>query len=159
MKRFFTICLGILVLAGCSFTNNSKPTTTPDATVAPEKTVTPEVTVAPEETTETVVTTGKYIVTNTTGETVTELYIYKTGSKEKGKNYAEGGLEEGEDVTIDVEVSKEEAVDYAQTLEYTTESGRNEANYTTLHLEDVKINLLASDVDAYTSATPFSFGK
>ena len=102
-------------------------------------------------------THGTYIVNNTTGETITELYIYKTGSEDKGKNYAEGGLADGQSVTIEVEAEKEEAEGYAQTLEFINESGHVENNFQTLHLEDVTINLLAEGADAYTSATPFQF--
>ena len=42
---------------------------------------------------EEVATEGHYTVSNVSGNTITDLYFYKTGSEEKGTNYAEGGLE------------------------------------------------------------------
>lgn len=154
MKKLLALCLSALVLVGCSSNNTTtSETTAPVTTEATVETTAP----ASEEAADAIATTGKYVVTNTTGETVTELYIYQTGSEDKGTNYAEGGLADGEQVTIDVEVSEDVAIDYAQTLEYVTESGRTENAFQTLHLEEANLSLLASDADTYTSATPFSF--
>lgn len=154
MKKLLALCLSALVFVGCSSNNaTTSETTDPATTEATVETTAP----ASEEAADAIVTTGKYVVTNTTGETVTELYIYQTGSEDKGTNYAEGGLADGEQVTIDVEVSEDVAEGYAQTLEYVTESGRTENAFQTLHLEEANLSLLASDADTYTSATPFSF--
>lgn len=119
-------------------------------------TPTPEVTAAAQEE---VATEGKYTVTNKTGETVTDLYIYKTGESDKGKNYAEGGLKDGDSVDIEITVDEEVAPEYVdgQTIEYTTESGRTEDGFKTLSLEEANFNLLAEDADGYTSATPFAW--
>lgn len=140
--------LAAAALAGCSSTSATEP----------ETTATPEATASAEATEEAVVTEGTYTITNTTGETVTELYLYQTGSEDKGTNYAEDGLADGESVTVEVSVSEDEAADYASTLEYTTESGRTENSFTTLHLEEANLNLLDAEADGYTSATPFSWG-
>ena len=44
---------------------------------------------------------AEYTVYNTTGSTVTELYLYDAGSEEKGDNLAgENGLADGESVVI-----------------------------------------------------------
>lgn len=109
-----------------------------------------------EATEEAVVTEGTYTVTNTTGETVTELYLYETDSEDKGENYAGDGLADGESVTIEVSVDEEEADGYVSTLEFTTESGTT-SSFTTLNLEEASMNLLASDADGYTSSTPFEW--
>lgn len=133
----------MLGLAGCATGSNTETTAT----------ATPSASAEAEE----IVTEGNYTVTNNTGETITDLYIYETGSEDKGTNYAEGGLADGESVTIHTSADENEAENYAQTIEYTTESGRTESQFDTLHLEDANISLLAEDADSYTSATPFEF--
>ena len=46
---------------------------------------------------------AEYTVYNTTGSTVTELYLYDAGSEEKGDNLAgENGLADGENIVITV---------------------------------------------------------
>ena len=148
MKKFLALVLAAALLAGCSAPAEPKPTQEPPPTPETENKETEKKEVA---------TSGKYVVVNTTGETITELYIYKTGSEEKGTNYADGGLADGESVTIEVQVDEAEAEGYAQTLEFVNESGKVENGFQTLHLEDVTINLLAEGADAYTAATPFQF--
>ena len=148
MKKFLALVLAAALLAGCSAPAEPKPTQEPTPTPETENKETEKKEVA---------TSGKYVVVNTTGETITELYIYKTGSEEKGTNYADGGLADGESVTIEVQVDEAEAEGYAQTLEFVNESGKVENGFQTLHLEDVTINLLAEVADAYTAATPFQF--
>ena len=148
MKKFLALVLAAALLAGCSAPAEPKPTQEPTPTPETENKETEKKEVA---------TSGKYVVFNTTGETITELYIYKTGSEEKGTNYADGGLADGESVTIEVQVDEAEAEGYAQTLEFVNESGKVENGFQTLHLEDVTINLLAEGADAYTAATPFQF--
>ena len=147
MKKYLSLFLVLALLAGCSAPAEKEPAKTAETTPAAET----------NETEKEMTTHGTYIVNNTTGETITELYIYKTGSEDKGKNYAEGGLADGQSVTIEVEAEKEEAEGYAQTLEFINESGHVENNFQTLHLEDITINPLAEGADAYTSATPFQF--
>lgn len=139
-----TAALLVAGLAGCATSN-----TTAETTATP----TPSASAEAEE----IVTEGNYTVTNNTGETITDLYIYETGSEDKGTNYAEGGMADGESVTIHTSADEDEAEGYAQTIEYTTESGRTESQFQTLHLEDANLSLLAEDADTYTSATPFEF--
>ena len=141
-----TAALLVAGLAGCA-TGNTTAETTAEATTAPSASAEAEE----------VVTEGNYTVTNNTGETITDLYIYETGSEDKGTNYADGGLADGESVTIHTSADEEEADGYAQTIEYPTESGRTESQFQTLHLEDANLSLLAEDADTYTSATPFEF--
>lgn len=148
-KKTFAISALAIALAGCSASSTSSKvsssTSVSEASSASS---------AVEE--EEIVTSGKYTITNTTGETVTELYLYETGTEDKGTNYAEGGLANNASVTIEIEVDEEKATDYASTLEFTTESGQ-QSQFTTLHLEEASLNLLSSEVDAYTSATPFEW--
>ena len=96
------------------------------------------------------VTTGVYTIHNTTGELVSELYVYETGAEEKGENLAGEGLND----TEKVEVTYEGTTDTVLTLEFTTESGF-QGTFETLYIEEVNINLLAAD--AMTGATPIQF--
>ena len=43
---------------------------------------------------------AEYTVYNTTGENVTDLYLYVAGSEDKGENLAADGLADGDSVTI-----------------------------------------------------------
>ena len=76
MKKFLALVLAAALLAGCSAPAEPKPTQEPS-------TPTPETENKETEKKE-VATSGKYVVVNTTGEAITELYIYNTGSEEKG---------------------------------------------------------------------------
>ena len=99
-------------------------------------------------------TTAEYTVYNTTGSTVTELYLYDAGSDEKGDNLAgENGLADGENIVItrDVESDKQSDVTI---LEFTTEDGQTQS-FETLHYEVAPISLLS--VDAAAGATPIAF--
>ncbi len=85
-------------------------------------------------------TTAEYTVYNTTGSTVTELYLYDAGSDEKGDNLAgENGLADGENIVItrDVEADKQSDVTYI--LEFTTEDGQPQS-FETLHYEVAPIS-------------------
>ena len=100
-------------------------------------------------------TTAEYTVYNTTGSTVTELYLYDAGSDEKGDNRAgENGLADGENIVItrDVEADKQSNVTYI--LEFTTEDGQTQS-FETLHYEVAPISLLS--VDALQVLPPSSF--
>lgn len=100
-------------------------------------------------------TTAEYTVYNTTGSTVTELYLYDAGSDEKGDNLTgENGLADGENIVItrDVEADKQSDVTYI--LEFTTEDGQTQS-FETLHYEVAPISLLS--VDAAAGATPIAF--
>lgn len=96
------------------------------------------------------VTAGLYTIHNTTGELVSELYVYETGAEEKGENLAGEGLND----TEKVEATYEGTTDTVLTLEFTTESGF-QGKFETLYIEEVNINLLAAD--AMTGATPIQF--
>ena len=98
---------------------------------------------------------AEYTVYNTTGSTVTELYLYDAGSEEKGDNLAgENGLADGESVVItrDEDADKQSDVNYV--LEFTTEDGEPQS-FETLHYETTPISL--KSVDAAAGATPIAF--
>ena len=103
---------------------------------------------------EEVATEGHYTVSNVSGKTITDLYFYKTGSEEKGTNYAEGGLEKGATITVDITVDEAEAEGYAMTVEYVAEDGTSTVVFDNLHLEEANMYLKpAADVEG--GATPF----
>lgn len=98
---------------------------------------------------------AEYTVYNTTGSTVSELYLYEAGSEDKGENLAgEAGLADGENVVItrDVEADKQDDMTYV--LEFTTEVGSTQS-FETLHYEITPISL--KSVDAAAGATPIAF--
>lgn len=98
---------------------------------------------------------AEYTVYNTTGSTVSELYLYEAGSEDKGGNLAgEAGLADGENVVItrDVEADKQDDMTYV--LEFTTEDGSTQS-FETLHYEITPISL--KSVDAAAGATPIAF--
>ena len=99
-------------------------------------------------------TTAEYTVYNTTGSTVTDLYLYEVGAEDKGDNLAGEGLADGDSVVItrDVEADKQSDVTYV--LEFTTEDGQTQT-FETLHYETTPLSL--KSVDAAAGATPIAF--
>ena len=98
---------------------------------------------------------AEYTVYNTTGSTVTELYLYEAGTEDKGENLAgENGLADGENIVItrDEDADKQSDINYV--LEFTTEDG-NTQTFETLHYETTPLSL--KSVDAAAGATPIAF--
>lgn len=93
--------------------------------------------------------TGSYKLVNTTGTTVSELYVYLNGG-EKGENLAGSGMEDGASVDFSITAP----VDASLTVEFTTEADGTKT-FETLHIENVTVNLLAAD--AMSGATPIQF--
>ena len=97
---------------------------------------------------------AEYTVYNTTGSTVTELYLYDAGSEDKGENLAGEGLADGENVIITRDVEADKQADVTYVLEFTTEDGQTQS-FDTLHYEVAPISL--KSVDAAAGATAISF--
>ena len=96
---------------------------------------------------------AEYTVYNTTGENVTELYLYAVGAESKGENLAgENGLSDGENVVLTLPEDADQSAKYV--LEFTTESGMNKS-FETLGYEVAPISLLSADAAA--GATPIAF--
>lgn len=95
---------------------------------------------------------AEYTVYNTTGENVTELYLYVAGSEDKGENLAADGLADGDSVVLTLPEDADKSAKYV--LEFTTEGGDTQS-FDTLNYEVVPISLLS--VDAAAGATPISF--
>ena len=90
---------------------------------------------------------AEYTVYNTTGENVTDLYLYVAGSEDKGENLAADGLADGDSVVLTLPEDADKSAEYV--LEFTTESGDTQS------YEVAPISLLS--VDAAAGATPISF--
>ena len=99
-------------------------------------------------------TTAEYTVYNTTGSTVTDLYLYEVGAEDKGDNLAGEGLTDGDSVVITRDVEADKQADVTYVLEFTTEDGQTQS-FETLHYEVAPISLLS--VDAAAGATPIAF--
>ena len=95
---------------------------------------------------------AEYTVYNTTGSTVSELYLYVAGSEDKGENLAGEGLADGENVVLTLPEDADQSAKYV--LEFTTEDGTTQS-FETLHYEVAPISLLS--VDAAAGATPIAF--
>ena len=103
--------------------------------------------------------TRTYTLCNNMDETITQLYVYPTGSAERGENLAGDGLESGETVRVTVTgymLHTENETLY--TIEYATE--KKFYGHRTLHVEDLlfdtPINLIGTD--GVSGATFVSFG-
>ena len=95
---------------------------------------------------------AEYTVYNTTGSTVSELYLYVAGSEDKGENLAGEGLADGENVVLTLPEDADQSAKYV--LEFTTEDG-NTQSFDTLHYEVAPISL--KSVDAAAGATAIAF--
>ena len=95
---------------------------------------------------------AEYTMYNTTGSTVSELYLYVAGSEDKGENLAGEGLADGENVVLTLPEDADQSAKYV--LEFTTEDGTTQS-FDTLSYEVAPISLLSADAAA--GATPISF--
>ena len=95
---------------------------------------------------------AEYTVYNTTGSTVSELYLYAAGSEDKGENLAGEGLADGESVVLTLPEDADQSAKYV--LEFTTEDGTTQS-FDTLSYEVAPISLLSADAAA--GATPIAF--
>lgn len=95
---------------------------------------------------------AEYTVYNTTGSTVSELYLYAAGSEDKGENLAGEGLADGENVVLTLPEDADQSAKYV--LEFTTEDGTTQS-FDTLGYEVAPISLLSADAAA--GATPIAF--
>ena len=95
---------------------------------------------------------AEYTVYNTTGSTVSELYLYVSGSEDKGENLAGEGLADGENVVLTLPEDADQSAKYV--LEFTTEDGTTQS-FDTLGYEVAPISLLSADAAA--GATPIAF--
>lgn len=150
MKKLIKLAAAGIMAASLAACGSSS--TTAAATKAAESTAAATATTVPTE--------GHYNITNATGEKVTALYVYKTGSSDKGTNYAENGLDDGASVGVDVKVDEKDASGYMQTVEFTTESGDTEDSFQTLSLEEADFSLVkVADLSSSATQQNVTFNK
>ncbi len=140
--KFVKIGLAALMAASLVACSSSSNTTEPQETA---------------ETKEEVATEGNYTLINGTRNAIKELYVYQTGSEDKGENYVKGDelAKKGDSIEVNVNVSEEEAEGYTLTVEYVNENGDDVVVFNNLHLETANLILL-SNADVTSGATPFT---
>ena len=153
LKNVAVVAAALALAVGMTACGGSASSTTASS-VASSAAASSEAASSEAASSEAEVESAEYTVYNTTGENVTDLYLYAAGSEDKGENLAGEGLADGESIVItrDVEADKQSDVTYI--LEFTTEDGQTQS-FETLHYEVAPISLLS--VDAAAGATPISF--
>ena len=155
LKNIAIVAAAAALAVGMTACGSSASSTAASSSVASSAAASSEAASSEAASSEAEVESAEYTVYNTTGENVTELYLYDADSDEKGDNLAgENGLADGENIVItrDVEADKQSDVTYI--LEFTTEDGQTQS-FETLHYEVAPISLLS--VDAAAGATPIAF--
>lgn len=103
-------------------------------------------------------TPAVYDIYNVTGEKITDLYIYPTGSSDKGENLIKEAGEKDGHQTVQFDAVPENLIKDDKvgqfTIEFTTESGYT-GSFDNLSYETAPISLLAED--AKTGATGIAF--
>ena len=97
---------------------------------------------------------AEYTVYNTTGENVTDLYLYAAGSEDKGENLAADGLADGDSVVLTLPEDADKSAEYV--LEFTTESGDTQS-FGTLCYDAPPIPRLGVVTD--TGPTPLNLNR
>ena len=151
-------------LVACSNTASNEPTpaeeekeeeVVEEETAAEEEAAEEET--AAEEEVDTTPTKGEYVIYNSTGEDVTELYIFENGGSDNGENYVETvGWTDGVMTVSKEDVPANEAHG-RYTLKFVT-AGGYEGVFETLSQEEAPIALISKDdSDAMTGGTQISF--
>ena len=150
-RSFLTVCGAVAAAAALSACGGSASSTTASS-VASSAAASSEAASSEAASSEAEVESAEYTVYNTTGENVTELYLYVAGSEDKGENLAADGLADGDSVVLTLPEDADKSAEYV--LEFTTEGGDTQS-FDTLSYEVAPISLLS--VDAAAGATPISF--
>ena len=159
-RSFLTVCgaaAAAAALTACGGSASSASSTAASASttassVASSAAASSEAASSEAASSEAEVEPAEYTVYNTTGENVTDLYLYVAGSEDKGENLAADGLADGDSVVLTLPEDADKSAEYV--LEFTTESGDTQS-FDTLSYEVAPISLLS--VDAAAGATPISF--
>lgn len=154
LKNIAILAAAAALAVGMTACGSSASSTAASSSVASSAAASSEAASSEAASSEAEAESAEYTLYNTTGSTITELYLYDAGSDEKGDNLAGDGLADGESiiVTRDEDADKQSDVNYI--LEFTTEDGETQS-FETLHYETTPISLLS--VDASAGATPIAF--
>ena len=153
LKNVAVVAAALALAVGMTACGGSASSTTASS-VASSAAASSEAASSEAASSEAEVESAEYTVYNTTGENVTELYLYVAGSEDKGENLAGEGLADGESIVITRDVEADKQGDVVYVLEFTTEGGDTQS-FDTLSYEVAPISLLS--VDAAAGATPISF--
>lgn len=155
LKNIAIVAAAAALAVGMTACGSSASSTAASSSVASSAAASSEAASSEAASSEAEAATAEYTVYNTTGENVTELYLYEAGSEDKGDNLAgENGLADGENVVITRDEDADKQADMTYVLEFTTEDGQTQS-FETLHYEVAPISLLS--VDAAAGATPIAF--
>ena len=149
------LAVGMTACGGSASSTTASSTTTSSvasSAAASSETASSEAASSEAASSEAEVESAEYTVYNTTGENVTDLYLYVAGSEDKGENLAADGLADGDSVVLTLPEDADTSAEYV--LEFTTEGGETQS-FDTLSYEVAPISLLS--VDAAAGATPISF--
>ena len=141
-----------MTACGSSSSSSSTAASSTASSVASSVAASSEAASSEAASSEAAVEPAEYTVYNTTGSTVSELYLYVAGSEDKGENLAGEGLADGENVVLTLPEDADQSAKYV--LEFTTEDGTTQS-FDTLSYEVAPISLLSADAAA--GATPISF--
>ena len=101
--------------------------------------------------------TKTYTLVNAMDADVTELYVYKTGSAEKGDNLATTAMKKGDTVDVDVTGFMDGENKTKYTIDFTAD-GKN-YKFETLSVEDLPSTISLIGPDNTTGATPIRFDE
>ena len=150
LKNAAVVAAALALAVGMTACGSSSSSTAASSTAS---SVAPSVAASSEAaSSEAAVEPAEYTVYNTTGSTVSELYLYVAGSEDKGENLAGEGLADGENVVLTLPEDADQSAKYV--LEFTTEDGTTQS-FDTLSYEVAPISLLSADAAA--GATPIAF--
>lgn len=151
LKNVAVVAAALALAVGMTACGGSASSTTASS-VASSAAASSEAASSEAASSEAEVESAEYTVYNTTGENVTDLYLYAVGSEDKGENLAADGLADGDSVVLTLPEDADKSAEYV--LEFTTEGGETQS-FDTLSYEVAPISLLS--VDAAAGATPISF--
>ena len=99
LKNVAVVAAALALAVGMTACGGSASSTTASS-VASSAAASSEAASSEAASSEAEVESAEYTVYNTTGENVTDLYLYAAGSEDKGENLAADGLADGDSVTI-----------------------------------------------------------
>ena len=151
LKNVAVVAAALALAVGMTACGGSASSTTASS-VASSAVASSEAASSEAASSEAEVESAEYTVYNTTGENVTDLYLYVAGSEDKGENLVADSLADGDSVVLTLPEDADKSAEYV--LEFTTEDGATQS-FDTLSYEVSPISLLS--VDAAAGATPISF--
>ena len=99
LKNVAVVAAALALAVGMTACGGSASSTTASS-VASSAAASSEAASSEAASSEAEVESAEYTVYNTTGENVTELYLYVAGSEDKGENLAADGLADGDSVVL-----------------------------------------------------------